>query len=197
MQKSKWTKARNSNGRWVRGDGYFVLWGKQPGGWASLKDLLLAVFLVNAFIGTMKGEELATIMQPSAIVYVQEQRIMPAAAQEVVPEVKPQETAKSSEIDGIVDKVYTLESSRGKHDSCRAKGLYNGYGYGQNKTSWLCFDSPDEPREKVAKWFTKELARRSLAEALCGYNLGFQSENLKDCMSKSEEYPYYRNYLKL
>lgn len=194
-------QGRRKNGRWSNKErDLFFLWGDRPGVWSMSKDLLLAIFLINAFIGSAQHVEVAELFKSDPLVFVQEQRLMPVQAAEVPEEAKTVlnvNNSVSGHIEGVADKVFILESSGGKNDSCRDKGLYNGYGYGQSKHSWLCFKTQAEARAKVTAWFERELKKRELSEALCGYNLGFKSENLKDCMSQSAEYPYYRNYLAL
>lgn len=85
-------------------------------------------------------------------------------------------------------KVYGLESTWGKNDGCKLKGQFNGFGYGQNTSSWNCFDDLDTVATKVSAWFDKQFnAGLSEAQALCYYNLGIKEVN---CF-------YYQNYLKI
>lgn len=93
----------------------------------------------------------------------------------------------NEEIKEIVSKVYRLESSGGKNDSCRKIGKWNGYGYAQNTRSWNCYDSQDEVKGLVENWFEKNLEDKTTAEALCYYNEG---KIKSDC-------GYYQKYLKL
>lgn len=80
-----------------------------------------------------------------------------------------------SEVD--TDKIYRLESSGGKNDSCRNQGKYNGYGFGQSTFAWNCFDSHEEVENKVQAWFDdKEEKGFTLDEALCYYNQGIKQE---------------------
>ena len=85
-------------------------------------------------------------------------------------------------------RVYGLESTWGKNDACKNSGKYNGFGYGQNTSSWNCFDSFEEVVEKVNTWFDKRF-KEGMAEApaLCYYNTGVKEVNCK----------YYQNYLTL
>jgi hypothetical protein len=77
-----------------------------------------------------------------------------------------------------IKKIYQLESSGGKNDGCRNKGLYNGYGYGQNSFVWNCFPSHEEVTNKVIAWFKdKEEKGYSIAEQLCMYNVGKRITN--------------------
>ena len=97
----------------------------------------------------------------------------------------------------ILWRVYTLESSAGKNDGCRLLGKYNGFGYRQNTREHACFDYFEEVAYYVDNWFEEKLQTYSIAESLCGYNLGFQSPHLKECVAGSKEYPYYKNYLSI
>lgn len=117
--------------------------------------------------------------------------------QEVVeqPEVrnvsKPE--VKQPSIANIVYSIYRLESSAGKNDSCRAKGLYNGYGFAPG----TCYKTEAEVRSLVTKWVTNRIDDMPLNQLLCTYNLGPNSKYLKDCMNQSSSYPYYKDYLSL
>ena len=87
----------------------------------------------------------------------------------------------------IADKIYTLESSNGKNDSCRNLGKFNGYGYRQNSAEWICYDSHEEVRQLVINWLTKHIKNGDIENALCMYN---QGKDLKSCT-------YSMNYLTL
>ena len=80
-------------------------------------------------------------------------------------------------ISQIVDKIYTLESSNGKHDSCKSIGKFNGYGFMIHGNTYTCYDSYAEVRGEVEKWFTKHLKDMDLATATCYYNLGVKTNN--------------------
>lgn len=100
---------------------------------------------------------------------------------------KPSASPPSNQIEKIVDKVYILESSGGKNDSCKQKGKFNGFGYAQSTFSWVCYDSHEEVRNLVEKWFEKHLETKTLAQSLCYYNQGIPSG---DC-------GYYKKFLAL
>jgi len=103
-------------------------------------------------------------------------------------------------IEEIAEKIYTLESSNGKNNysKCEAIHKFNGSGFGINgKGKYLCFDSREDEKKAVYGWFEEKLKSHSLSEAICGYNLGFQSLHLQDCINKSVNFPYYYNYLTL
>jgi len=83
-------------------------------------------------------------------------------------------SAKTSFIDvgQIANKIYTLESSGGKNDSCRNMGLYNGYGFRQNSSEHICYTSHEEVRSLVIEWLTINIGKYGLEKALCRYNEG-------------------------
>jgi len=76
------------------------------------------------------------------------------------------------DIGSIADKIYTLESSNGKNDSCRNLGLYNGYGFRENSSEWKCFESHEQVRELVINWLTTHIKNFGVEKALCMYNRG-------------------------
>jgi len=79
----------------------------------------------------------------------------------------------------IVDVIYRLESSGGRNDSCKKEGKFNGFGYGQYKGSYICFDSLEEVREKVKSWIEDKREKGMTDdELLCYYNTG---KVLNDC----------------
>jgi hypothetical protein len=96
-------------------------------------------------------------------------------------------SASQVELKAIADKIYTLESSNGKNDSCKQKGKFNGYGYMQSTYHWVCFNTKEEVEQEVIKWLEKQLKEKTVAQALCYYNEGVAKDNCK----------YYENYLTL
>ena len=83
----------------------------------------------------------------------------------------------------IADKIYTLESSGGKNDSCRNLGLYNGYGYRQNSFEWICYSSHEEVRQHVINWLTQNIKDGNIEQALCKYNQGIDTQNCSYAMN--------------
>ena len=74
-------------------------------------------------------------------------------------------------LNSIVDKVYKLESSEGRFDQkCERIGKHNGYGFGQWVGHNTCFNSDNEAREQVIKWFEKRLKTMTLEECLRLYS---------------------------
>lgn len=75
----------------------------------------------------------------------------------------------------VLWKIYGLESSWGKNDSCKNIGKFNGYGYASQ-----CFDSFEEVTMKVNNWLEKQIrSGKDLATTLCYYNLGEITPNCK------------------
>ncbi len=72
----------------------------------------------------------------------------------------------------IADKIYTLESSNGKNDGCNRLGLFNGYGFRQNSSEWICYESHEQVRTLVIDWLTKHIKGGDIQSALCLYNRG-------------------------
>jgi len=103
--------------------------------------------------------------------------------------VEIQEDKIEYSIEQIVNAVHLLESSGGKNDGCKKKGLINGYGYAQHGSGdvWTCFKSHAQVRALVEQWYEKRVPELGLSTALCYYNTGHK---LQDCT-------YYRNFLKV
>ena len=100
------------------------------------------------------------------------------------------EVYRDIKISDIVDKIWMLESSRGKAKAghavdCKTKGMSNEYGYGVYQD--LCFRTHKEATAMIYMWFAQHLETMSLPQALCLYNEGIAKN---DCQ-------YYENYLKL
>jgi len=80
----------------------------------------------------------------------------------------------------LVWQTYVHESGAGQHDSCRASGLYNGFGYGQAKNgSYPCWHSLKDIATLVSGWFEAQLSSKTVPQALCYYNTG--DPTIKDC----------------
>ena len=107
------------------------------------------------------------------------------------------ETAPS--IEEIVRRIQILESSGGKNNysKCEAIGKYNRYGFGiPGNGTYMCFEKDDDTKA-VRQWFEDMIKtkNRSLGEAVCGYNLGFESEHLNECLTLSDKYPYLKDFM--
>ncbi len=96
------------------------------------------------------------------------------------------DSTSSSLLGDIRAKIFTLESSNGKHVNCPAN-MYNGYGYRQNTREWKCYNTQKEVEDLVMAWLETQLETKTIPQALCYYNSGTAST---DC-------PYYQKYLKL
>lgn len=75
----------------------------------------------------------------------------------------------------IADKIFTLESSRGKNVNC-PEGTYNGYGYRQNTFEWVCYPTQDEVRQHVINWLSTNIKGGDVETALCKYNRGISEK---------------------
>lgn len=83
------------------------------------------------------------------------------------------------QLDDIARKIQILESSGGKNDGCKRKGMVNGYGYRQNSTEIKCFDSKTDVKRLVEGWFYDKFnSGYTLSQAVCEYNTG---KKLNDC----------------
>lgn len=92
-----------------------------------------------------------------------------------------------------------LESSSGlnNYSKCERIGKFNRYGVGiLGNGNYLCFEK-DMDTEYVIGWFKKKLSEYPIDVAICGYNLGFNSKHINDCINKSDDYPYLKNFLAL
>lgn len=134
--------------------------------WGKL--ILLLTLLVSGIYGlfsffTTYGLQFPVVFRSP--IYTLEKKVL----------IKPLAKKKTSmiiDLGKIADKIYTLESSNGRNDSCRNLGLYNGYGYRQNSFEWMCYSSHQEVREIVINWLTTHIKDGNVEKALCMYNRG-------------------------
>jgi hypothetical protein len=100
---------------------------------------------------------------------------MEAPVEEPVAEEVPR---VDEEVEDVADTIFALESSKGKNDGCQRYGKWNGYGYRQNSSEFVCFESRDEVRGYVMGWIKE---KRSIGmttdEMLCYYNTGVRSSS--------------------
>jgi len=88
----------------------------------------------------------------------------------------------------ILWKIYGLESTWGKNDSCKSKGRFNGYGYGIYGGLRPCYYSHGVVSLIVDKWLLARLSEGlTLPQLLCYYNTGRITNNCS----------YYQDYLSL
>jgi hypothetical protein len=85
------------------------------------------------------------------------------------------DTIHSLPYGNIVWGIYGAESGFGKHDSCRSKGLFNGFGYGLPS----CYSSPTEIASIVSNWLYRHIQVKGLTlqQSLCLYQSGFIQDN--------------------
>lgn len=169
----------------------------------SLIILGYASYRINGFFETHELEFHSPIQMPVRVVPRRhpdnkiEALLLPEAhAQEPekqVDAVVVAEPVPTLDVGNIVTTIYRLESSSGVNDPCvRDKKGYNGYGY----IPGTCYKSHMEVTRLVTQW-VEQHKDLSIAEMLCGYNLGFKSKHMKACMNQDPKYPYYRDYLNL
>lgn len=101
---------RKKNGRWMKKRDSFLLWGEYPKGWQMIKDSILCVMLMAALINQVKQIDVAQLMAPKVVEYVQEVKIQPARAEEPKAEEKPIEKATEQTIGEF--SAYTSEVSQ-------------------------------------------------------------------------------------
>jgi hypothetical protein len=74
-------------------------------------------------------------------------------------------------LEEIADRIFILESSGGKYVNCPGN-TFNGYGWHQNRSEWKCYNSQEEVRGYVKKWFKEKTKTHDIESAACGYNTG-------------------------
>ena len=147
-----------------------ISWGYTVSSYFNLRDYLggtpLSVNVINQCVDSVKAES--------------------PADEDVKEAEKSGEGMETSSlppsIEKILDKVFILESSAGKHDSCHNQGKFNGYGLASNR---ICFDTQEEARKVVAEWFQDKFAKGfTEGESLCFYQSGKRINNCE----------YYNNF---
>lgn len=102
-----------------------------------------------------------------------------AVARETEPMPDNSPVLVEPKIEELLDRIYQLESSSGINDTCEPEG-HNGYGFGQHKTSNLCFGSDEEARNAVKAWFQeKQRQGFTLSQSVCLYHSGSPTD---DCL---------------
>lgn len=86
----------------------------------------------------------------------------------------------------IIWRLYGLESSYGKFDSCKGQG-YNGFGFATWTNHLTCYSSPTKVVDIVSAWLDSHLDKYTLARTLCIYNRGINENNCE----------YAKNFLNL
>ena len=87
------------------------------------------------------------------------------------------EEKSSTSAEELARKIYQLESSSDKNDSCHSIGKHNGFGFRQNKMENVCFNFTEEVRELVIDWIIDHKEQGlSDAQLMCHYNTGTPSD---------------------
>ncbi len=71
--------------------------------------------------------------------------------------------------------IYGKESSYGKEDSCKDRGMVNGFGFKESTYTWQCFTSFTEVANQVDQWLDENLKDKTVNETLCYYNMGIST----------------------
>ena len=140
--------------------------------------LLLILLILWVYI------EVQEIMKPNVITIISPTIVEVTKIKEE--KIETVEPVKKPSIDEIVYKIYRLESSAGINDSCKSRGLFNGYGYAIYEGSYRCFESHDQITKIVTAWVEKN-QNLSTAQMLCKYNTGQATEGCE----------YYQKFLSL
>lgn len=112
--------------------------------------------------------------------FIMQSPIVPRKAEVIISPVSAQSSQlRTIDIGEIADKIYFLESGRGKNDSCRKLGLYNGFGFRQSSFEWKCFSSHEEVRMLVINWLIDNISKHGLEKALCLYNRGIAEKGCR------------------
>jgi hypothetical protein len=140
--------------------------------WQQLKDFLLVLFLLNMLIGLVQQLHFNwNGAVASATAYDKPNEVQKETLIKVSEGVGEESSSPSAST--LADKIYILESSGGKNDSCLAKGKVNGYGFGQHKNGWACYDSHEEVEKLVIDWIEDKREKGMTdEELLCYYNEG-------------------------
>lgn len=169
-------------------------------GWFVNSYTLQFPIVVNVKFQSVIERKIISPLPKKQVFYNPPKTIVPVVQAAVTSE-KP---APVFDVLTIVGKIWQLETSKGQaksgwHMECRAKGLWNEYGYGVGS---ICFSDKAEADITLTNWFNRELKNRTLVDALCYYNLGCQADKdgkcLKDKEGKDIPYQnctYYQKYL--
>lgn len=113
-----------------------------------------------------------------SFIYIKKSGELVSADSLVVPAMEAGHESDQPSVQEIADRIFILESSAGKNDSCRLRGMYNGYGYMQSKFYNECFESQEKVRGLVENWISDKLNKNyKTAELVCFYNRGIKTDS--------------------
>jgi len=162
--------------------------GKYAVGIGTVLGLVLAMFALNGLNSFYAKYELY-FRSPLQNPLVFHEKILPLPTKMPTPTIVPSPSvmpkkapvkrslvpvayaAESVDFDEVFEKQRILESGKGTapvghHKTCESKGLWNEIGYGNRQG--LCFDTMEEGRLTLEKWYQKRFAEgMTLSEALC------------------------------
>lgn len=148
------------------------------------KLLFYYILLIVLIAMIANAERIVTAGNPQMKRVIREVRPQRVYAQSVTPTPIPtkQDIINKYPHSDILTRIWTLETTKGQavngyHRGCERKGLSNEFGYGVY--SKICFDTFEDSVKSVSLWFTKRLKSHTLAETLCIYNIGKDTNTCK------------------
>lgn len=160
---------------------------KRIGTWFSEHKLQLWLLVISTALWLLVWYMLFIWLEAEMLKIQFDDVPSPVQRVKVIKEVKAAEITITP-VATIVTAIHGLESTWGKNDGCKRKGLVNGYGYRQNSREFKCFETDAEVQALVVAWVEDKRAKgMSDAELLCYYNTG---KATSDCT-------YYQHYLAL
>lgn len=153
------------------------------GKWLKIRVSVIALIafiagVANTYAYVQYQELSGSLSENRGSTFIQINAEPVSARSDVEPEAVAEDESPQFSVQEIADKIYILESSGGKNDSCRLKGLFNGYGYMQNSYYNECFSSQEEVRGLVENWIQDKMDENyKTAEILCFYNKGIKTDS--------------------
>lgn len=127
FKKKQIEPVREKNGKYkTKERDMFLLWGEYPKGWSMVKDLILCLFLINAFIASAQKVDIVALIQSDSIDIENPVKIETVnAAEEVKAEpiadtMKGTATAYNSEEAQTDSDPFTMASGKRVHDGAIA-----------------------------------------------------------------------------
>ena len=138
----------------------------------GLVSLGLIIGITGTFVYFEGQRFLTDLNKGSRIVVHAAVQATPKANASVQSDAQVEEKSSTS-AEELADKIFALESSRGKNDYCKTIGKVNGYGYRQNAKERVCFNFHEEVKELVEGWVANHQTQGlTEAQLLCHYNTG-------------------------
>lgn len=175
------------------------------GKWLKIRVSVIALIafiagVANTYAYVQYQELSGSLSENRGSTFIQINAEPVSARSDVEPVAEAEDESPQLSVQEIAQKIMQLESSGGlnNYSKCEAVGKFNRYGYGiPGDGSYKCFENKEQEDETITNWFSEKLLKYDLNTAVCGYNLGFKSSHLNDCLSLSDEYPYLKRFLTL